>query len=328
MTQTTEDLFSEPLSPVFPSQVNVDLTEFCNLSCTHCPYDDVLRTKGASRRHLDEALHAKLIDEIADNGGGHCAFIRYTGEGEPMLHPRHAEMIAYAKARTGLPINLTTNGALLTAPRITALLEAGVDVFDISIDAYTDATYAQIRRRGELPEVRGNVRRLISEIAAAHLETKVVVSFVRQPLNENEVDDFSTFWRQEGADFVLIRERHSCAGAIEDIRRQMWHDAPDQRRPCVYPWERLVLKPDGSVCFCPADWTHSSSVGNITDQSIKEIWQGDEMEKLRAAHVNNDYSEHPFCGQCPDWMAMKWPHEGRRYGTLMSNLQSKNARKA
>lgn len=309
--------FGGYLSAEFPSQINVDVSEFCNLLCVHCPYETVTKAKGSKRRNLDEALHTKLIDEIAEHGRPHCRFLRYTGDGEPLLHPHLPRMLAYAVERTGLPVNLTTNGLLLTEERTRALVDAGVSVFDISLDAHTPQTYAQVRVGGDLAMAQANTRRLIERIKATGASAKVVVSFVRQPLNEAEVEDFQTFWTAEGANQVVIRRRHSCAASFDDIARTMWQAAPVPRTPCLYPWERLVVKPDGQFSFCPADWMHEAEIGSLADSTVREVWQGPAMTALRAAHLGNDYRGQAFCGKCPDWSVIRWPDEGRSYATMM-----------
>jgi MoaA/NifB/PqqE/SkfB family radical SAM enzyme len=54
--------FEGHLGAVFPSQINVDVTEFCNLACTHCPYENVTKLKGRGRRNLPSEWHRRLID--------------------------------------------------------------------------------------------------------------------------------------------------------------------------------------------------------------------------------------------------------------------------
>ena len=309
--------FTNYLTRGFPSQIVIDLTEFCNLACIHCPYEEVTKVKGKNRRHLDVALHIKLIDEIAETGGDRCRYLRYTGDGEPLLHPHHAEMLAYAVNRTGLPVNLTTNGLLLDEKRTVALLDAGVSVFDISLDAHDPETYAKVRVNGDLALAHENVLRLIRMNRERGNPSKIMVSFVMQPLNDGEEGPFKEFWESEGADFVVLRTRHSCAGSMDDMTKVLWEQAPSPRKPCLYPWERLVLKPDGKFSFCPADWLHQAEIGNINEKTIQEVWTGPEMEALRRAHLKNDFANHPFCGGCPDWSVIRWPHEGRSYATVM-----------
>jgi len=311
--------FGGYLSSVFPSQLVVDVTEFCNLACIHCPYEAVTRPKGKLRANLDPALHAAMVTEVGAAGRGICRYIRYTGEGEPTLHPKLTEFFADAKARTGAMVALTTNGLLLDAARRRDLLDAGVDVIDISLDAFRDDTYAKIRVKGELPVAREYALKLIEETRGTN--TKVMLSYVDQPLNQGEAQPFKEFWEAKGADFVVLRRTHSCAGSIDDIAQRMWREAPVPRKPCLYPWERLTLGPDGRIVFCPTDWLGRAVIGHLAEESLQSVWQGPKMEALRQAHLTNSFANHEFCGQCPDWSVTRWPHEGRSYATVMHEFE-------
>ena len=148
----------------------------------------------------------------------------------------------------------------------------------------------------------------------------MVVSFIERPLNEHESTDFEKFWKEAGADYVVIRRLHSCAGSKEKVATKMKEAIKGERRPCIYPWERLVLSPSGQVGFCPADWRYKAKIAHFKNATIKEIWQGEFMRSLREAHLKNDFSKHLFCGQCPDWSATRWPNEGRTYSNMMREL--------
>ena len=45
------------------------------------------------------------------------------------------------------------------------------------------------------------------------------------------------------------------------------------------------------------------------------------LKKLRDAHVENNFSCHKFCGQCPDWKQTRWPGEGGRYANIVDQLK-------
>lgn len=314
--------FGGHLSRVFPSQVIVDVTECCNLACTHCPHPSFKRSPHYEGRMLDAALVSKAVGEIAAAGAGIVQHVRFTSEGEPLLHRHITDMLSDAVARSGTFVSLTTNGALLTAVRAERLLATGVHLVDISIDAFSDETYARIRVGGHLAVTRENVVRLLARARASGAQTRIVVSYVEQQANRHETADFERFWRGVGADDVVIRRQHSAAGAVIPVARVLRERvAPLARRPCVYPWERIVLNPRGMLCFCPADWTHGSSMVDFRTISIQEAWHGPFYEALRAAHVSNDFHRHPFCGQCPDWQETRWPHEGSSYATLVTRLR-------
>jgi len=165
------------------------------------------------------------------------------------------------------------------------------------------------------------VLRLIRWVQESKAKTKVVVSFVEQPENTAEAVDFETFWKEQGADYVIIRRLHSHSGAVikvAEIGRA--GQVNSKRRPCLYPWERVTINARGDLAFCPSDWVHGSFVSDYRNTTIKDAWQGEFYRRLREAHLNNDYSQHSFCGQCPDWSATRWPHEGRSYADMVEEF--------
>ncbi|MGE3190163.1 MAG: radical SAM/SPASM domain-containing protein [Vicinamibacterales bacterium] len=314
--------FGGRLTAAFPSQVNVDPTELCNLSCVHCPHPSFKRSAYYAGRTLDPALNSKLVAELATDGRGAVKHLRYSSEGEPLLHPRMFDMLTEAVAGSGTFVSMTSNGTLLDGARAERLLATGVGLVDISIDAHRPETYAAIRVRGDLAVTRANVERLLDLRTQARLATRVVVSFIEQPGNLAERDDFVRFWRDRGADDVVVRPLLSAAGAMVSVADLMrGRPSAATRRPCVYPWERIVLTPRGTLAFCPADWTHESSLVDFRDHSIREVWGGRQYQALRAAHLGNDFGSHAFCGRCPDWQATRWPSEGRAYAQMIEDLK-------
>jgi MoaA/NifB/PqqE/SkfB family radical SAM enzyme len=313
--------FRDRLSAEFPSQVIIDVTEVCNLACIHCPHPTFKKSEHYAARYLDPMLAFKAVDEVWMHGAGHTQYIRFTSEGEPLIHPQCYDMMQYAVDHSGSFVTLTTNGTIMNEKRIGRLLNSGLHMIDISLDAYEDDTYAKIRVNGHLPTVRNNVLKLIDMVRGTR--TQVVVSFVRQEGNWNEADDFRTFWTNAGAHAVVIRNLHSAAGAIipvAAVMRAAQSHGP-KRRPCVYPWERIVLTPGGNLAFCPADWTHGSTMIDYRTTTIRETWKGDFYAKLREAHLSNEFSCHKFCGQCPDWAVTRWPGEGRAYADLVEEMK-------
>lgn len=95
----------------------------CNLSCTYCnEYDDF------SKPIPIEQLKAR-IDDLARLG---TSIVTMSG-GEPLLHPELDEVFRRIRHH-GMIAGLITNGYLLTADRIRALNDAGLDHMQISID--------------------------------------------------------------------------------------------------------------------------------------------------------------------------------------------------
>ena len=315
--------FYDRLKAEFPSQILVDAAEVCNLACTHCPHPEFKKSEHYGGRYVDPELNAKMVDEVRRHGQGCTQYIRYASNGEPLTHPDIYDMIDYAAKQSGVLVTLTTNGTFMTEKRSGCLLASGVDVVDVSIDAHTPETYARVRVNGDLAVTRANTLKLIELARQSSAGTKVVVSYVEMPLNAHETRDFESFWKDHGADYVVVRRLHSCSGAkisLAEVRRR--ENAEVARRPCLYPWERIVLNARGDLSFCPSDWVHGSYIADYRSVTIYDTWHGEFYRRLREAHLSNDFSGHAFCGQCPDWRSTRWPDEGRSYANMMEEFMA------
>ena len=205
--------FGGRLREEFPSQFIVDVTERCNLRCTHCASAQFRTSALYSGAMLSTALNDKLCDEVARLGRGITQYLRYAASGEPLLHPQIETMLAHAVETSGALITLTTNGTLLDRARAERLLETEIHLIDFSIDAASPETYARVRAGVPMEKTRENVLNLIKLKEQAGSRMNIAVSFVEQPLNTHETQVFEEYWRANGVDHVVIRRLHSNAGA-------------------------------------------------------------------------------------------------------------------
>jgi MoaA/NifB/PqqE/SkfB family radical SAM enzyme len=113
------------------------VTRRCNLACGYCnEFDKVsqpvpFETLIARMDHLTRVLGVTIMDFLG---------------GEPLLHPRLAELVAHANAR-GCWTNLITNGLLLNRNLIERLNDAGLSSMCVSIDRInpTEFTHKGLR---------------------------------------------------------------------------------------------------------------------------------------------------------------------------------------
>lgn len=113
------------------------VTRRCNLACGYCnEFDQV--SKPVPYEVLVERMD-HLVDELG------VTIMDFLG-GEPLLHPRMADLVAHAK-RKGCWTNIITNGLLLSEKLIAALNRAGLDSMCVSIDRInpTDFTHKGLR---------------------------------------------------------------------------------------------------------------------------------------------------------------------------------------
>jgi radical SAM protein with 4Fe4S-binding SPASM domain len=295
-------IIEELESRTLPPYIVIDVTNVCNLSCIHCPQSkDAI---GREKHFLDVTSVAKITKELTK--ANLPTLVRVTGDGEPMLHPEIDPLLATLKTCPQAVVNLTTNGILLNPERGERLLEMGLDLIDISLDALTRPTYEIVRRGGNFSRVMRNIFALLSSRDKAKKPLKMMVSFIEQDENAHEREWFDTYWSTV-VDYAMIRSLHSASGAVKNDETTRRNHANEKKRtPCPHLWKRLTIGASGEVKFCAHDWSGTSVLGNIHEQSLTEIWQSKALHELRKAHLEGTIPADSPCAKCQDWASTAW----------------------
>jgi radical SAM protein with 4Fe4S-binding SPASM domain len=293
-----------PVVRPFPPMVLVDVTTRCNLTCRHCP-NSALSEEPGFLGDIDVDLYRHVVDQVAEFPD--TLFRPFDG-GEPLMRRDIGDLVGYAKQKGIRRVWLTTNGTLLTERIGKALVDAGLDQIEVSIDAASAATYLEVRQSRVFDRVVANTLRYIDMVRSAGGGRPVQVSFVKQQANAHEVDAFVAFWSGK-ADAVYIREAHEHNGFVSPLIHlgggRPAADARSHRHPCPYLFNRLIVHHDGSVRFCEADWKAEHAIGNARTERLQDLWLGEQYRRLRESHVAGTF-EHPFCRTCTDWRAVHW----------------------
>jgi len=85
-----------PEASEFPMMLVLSFVYPCNAECPHCPYTNSnIRDTYKDAPYMSE----KIFKAIADEAGPHQAYLRISGGGEPMLHPKLKTLLKSAKER-------------------------------------------------------------------------------------------------------------------------------------------------------------------------------------------------------------------------------------
>ena len=153
-----------------------NLTDSCNLNCTHC-----YNRSGPGRTTEGELTTAEalgLIDDLAEMG---VPLILFTG-GEPLMREDIWELAQHARKK-GIKIALSTNGTLITLDVARRIKECGIEYAGISLDG------AQARTHDRFRNSTGAFERTVAAIAScrkAGLRCGVRVTLTKENCGELE----------------------------------------------------------------------------------------------------------------------------------------------
>ncbi len=311
MTETpavhTQDQYGlRPEASEFPMMLVLSFVYPCNALCPHCPY-----TNSNIRKEYRDAPYMSdtLFRKIADEAGPHGAYLRISGGGEPMLHPNATELLVHAKS-VGCRIGLITNGSVFTEESARALLAAGVDMIEFSVDAADADTYAVVRKGLEWETLLANVTMMLALREELRSRSKIVASCVNQ--KGVDVDAVEAFWVGGVGVDAMIKRKFLTWGDNTTLDESgsadpsAYLDAGEV--PCPFIFERLNIDSRGNVMVCGYDISAHTSMGNVTDESIRDIWHGPGFRHYRDKHLAKRGMEISLCAKCPDWKYRSWQH--------------------
>jgi len=258
-------------APRPPEIVQIEATNICNAKCTFCPRDDMTRRQGI----MDWALYQKIVDECAALGIGHVRMHNY---GEAFVDRKLPEKIAYAKSKGIREVGVITNGSLLGPDAARAIVLAGLDAINISLDAAGKETFESTRVGLKYDRVVANVEGLIRvRRELGRTRPKLILSFVRQD-NSAEEQAFIDHWSAV-ADKIHVTNLHNWAGAL--TRRG------EVNFPCYRQWLTFTVLWDGRVSLCCADLDGRVVLGDLNTQTIAEIWNGEAYRRVRREQLQS-----------------------------------------
>lgn len=248
--------------PLF-SLIDLSLTELCNRShghpnaCTFCPRIDPGFFQNQNL-HMSMKLVTKIADEL-DNLQ-YQGIVVLCGYGEPLLHPNIVGVVEALSAGGDCRVEIVTNGDFLGPAKIKELRGVGLSYF--------------------------------------------VVSMYDGP---HQVEKFTKSFKEAGCtdEHYLLRDRwHSAAdqfglkltnrGGTVMVGDQ---DAVDLHRSCYYTAYQLQVDWNGDVLLCPQDWHRKLKFGNISTESMFDVWTSKRMMKRRMQLMAGRREEHP-CSSC------------------------------
>jgi MoaA/NifB/PqqE/SkfB family radical SAM enzyme len=311
-----------PAASEYPMMLVLSFVYPCNALCPHCPY-----TNSNIRKEYRDApyMPASTFKKIADEAGPYGAYLQISGGGEPMLHPQAVELMVYAKEK-GCKIGLITNGSVFTEADCRALLGAGVDMIEFSVDACDEATYNWVRKGLEWQTLLDNTAmmlRLRNELGSS---SKIVASAVNQ--KGVDIDAVERFWIDGIGIDTLIKRKFLTWGDNTTLDGAGSADPSaylnTDEVPCPFIFERLNIDSRGNVMVCGYDISANTSMGNVNTESIRDIWHGPGFRFYRDKHLSGHGKDISLCAGCPDWKYRSWTHN---YWKVVDKAEAARARK-
>lgn len=280
--------------PDFPLTVTLELVNRCNLDCIMCYTINHAEKKST----LDMPRLRHILDECEREGLP--AMVIGLGS-EPLLYKPIRDVLKATTDAKVMDIFLGTNGVLMNESISEYLVQNQIARVEISLDAATPETYLKVRRKDELERIERNVEKLL-EIKKRNNSALPVIRlcFCVLPVNSHEQEMFLKKWEGR-VDYVDFQKFYDF-GSVDELRATGTiagiENVEVEDRHCAYPFNSLHVWSNGNVTPCCTFFAKNEGlvVGNIAEESLRQIWEGDRIKEIRRQLLTGDLN--PTCRVC------------------------------
>lgn len=270
-----------------PVEYIVETTAKCNLYCPMCPRE--------THKQPKEDMPAEIFDRLVRESGRSAEHMMLIGLGEPFMDPLIFDRIEYC-GRHNISTLLSTNGTFLDERMSARILDSPLEHITLSFDGATKESFEYYRKGARFEKVRDNFVRFARMKRERRAKVQVVVQMVLMERNSGEVEDFLSFWRATpGVDQVRLK-----ADETNLMQPGAGHGAGDWKHPCHYLWRGpMYVKHNGDVYPCCQSYMlDGEPLGNLSQDSLRGIWNSAEMVRMRELHTAGRAGEIGICSRC------------------------------
>lgn len=271
--------------PQYPKQIHVEITTKCNLSCLICPIQEVKENRG---NPLTDDEIFSLIHQAADLGVEYIDFVNY---GEPLLHPAWFDFVSLANFIMGQGrVGMVTNGTMMSQDIAEKFLASKFCLLYFSVDAFTKETYEKMRPGVDRDQVYENVNFYLDFLSRRRIENyRPIIAMTVCEHNSHEVDQFIAYWREKR----VLERTFLCTGRGGEKP----FTVPNSN-PCNVLLDGMWILNDGRCTICCEDWKGVQTVGDIRQDSLRNIWNNDKFKDFRVRQFEQRKSDIELCKNC------------------------------
>lgn len=286
-----------------PFIINIDPSDICNFQCKFCPTGDRERmrhTPGRNHGPMDFELYKKIIADICEFPAK-VKVIRLYKDGEPLVNPDFERMVEFAK-QSGCceRVDTTTNASLLTNERSLAMIDAGLDRINISIEGVNSQQYREFSGyQIDYEELVDHIRFLYENRKQCEVFVKTNGDILTEEQKQQFLDTFGDI-----ADSIFIESIMSCWSGFElkDVKvnekNGIYSQELKEVQVCPYVFYSFSINSDGTASTCFLDWSRKMIIGDARTENVTDIWNGGRLGDYQTAFLQKEKKRYEACGNC------------------------------
>jgi len=285
-----------------PFLINFELWNECNEKCLFCRtargeiYDQNPNGGGEfiPKGKMPYEMYAEIINQVKD----YLLMAVLYVNGEPLLYKDIFRAIKLATEH-GVATTIATNGILLNEKKCSQLLNAGIDFIKIAVSGYSQEVYSIQHRLGDIEKIKRNIISLARMNRQGGHGAIIMIDYILYNHNRDEVDAFRNFANELG---IMFNLRQGNPKGMEDTESPQTTAPLPVNIPCDWLWKILTVNWNGDLLPCCdyTVWSGSRPYARfeMNETRIAQVWNGDEIMKMRRTHATKGRKPIPICSVC------------------------------
>ncbi len=306
-----------------PKIFNIETTNYCNMKCVMCPRTIFMKRKNV---WIEDEIFEKVVDnikpysdedlnnfwewldnntklnrnEVSENGFyfsvvSKCLVLH--GYGEPFLDKYLIKRLKLCNEK-GIPTYFSCTPATMTIEKAVQAMENGLTVLKFSIDSLDDESIKKIRgKRANYEDAMTKINKLIEIKKERNFKTIFVpcmIALNNDDKNKEMQQKFLDYWKDKDV-FAYIKSQDNRWLFEND--KDLENFSHYAKQYCEYPWTSLTVMAEGNVVPCTQISNNELVLGNIKEESLEDIWNGENFRKLRQMHITGNFPKGHKCSE-------------------------------
>ena len=263
---------------------------------------------------LQKDFFTSTIDDIYKE----LLYLIFYFQGEPFLNPDFLTMVKYASQKK-IYTATSTNAHYLTDEVAKKTVESGLDRLIISIDGTTQDVYQQYRVGDNIEKVLEGAKNIMKWKKELKSKTPFVFfQFLVVKPNEHQVKNIKRLAKEVGIDEVRFKtaqvydfknDPNQLIPTLDKFSRYKknadgTYSAKNKlANRCWKLWHANVITWDGLVVPCCFDKDAMHQLGNLKNESFKNIWQNSNYRQFRS-ELMKSRKNIDICANCSEGVSV------------------------
>lgn len=286
-----------------PFSVYIETSSLCNSKCKFCYQSE---TKYLTENNIKfSIMEMNTFDKIIENLKLFPRKIKMAHlylRGEPMINKNLPLMIEkIKKSEVVEKTSITTNAILLDKEMADRLIHAELDNIRISIISLSSEKYkVDANVEVDFNKIVENIKYFYKNKTNTHVYIKIADCGLTEEEKEFFYKTFINYADEIFIENIADNWTDVDPEYVEKYDKGKFTDGDliNTAEVCTKIFYSFVVNDNGDITACVGDWQKKFILGNVHEDKLTDVWNGDIFTNFRIDHLKFNRNNHSVCKGC------------------------------